>query len=252
MKVTAIIQARMGSTRMPGKTLKDILGKPMLWHMTNRLKYSRYIEKIVIATTSRERDKVILEFADKYGLGSFAGSEEDVLDRYYQAAQKYGGETIVRVTSDCPLIDPQITDGIIKHYLDNRNKLDYVATGLSFPDGLDTEVFSFDALKKTWHEAKMASEREHVTPYIRISGKFRIDTVQCAEDLSRMRWTVDDERDFHLVSEIFNNLYKDGEIFYMKDILDFLKRRPKLLDLNKQTTRNEGYLKSIAKDKPVR
>lgn len=252
--VTAIIQARMGSTRLPGKTMKDIVGKPMLWHMINRLRRSKLIEKMIIATTTKERDRVILEFAEKNELESYAGSEEDVLDRYYQAAKKYGAETIVRATPDCPLIDPELVDRIIGYYLENEDKLDYVNNGLSFPDGvLETEVFSFTALEKAWREARLASEREHVSPYIwKNPGIFRIATIENEKDLSHIRLVVDDEKDFQLVSEIFQNLYKEGEIFHLKDIVSFLNKNPELLELNKRTIRNEGYLKSLAEDRIVR
>lgn len=252
--ITAVIQARMGSSRLPGKTMKDILGKPMIWHMINRLKKSRLIKRMVIATTTKERDRIILEFAEKNGLESYAGSEEDVLDRYYQTAKKFGIETIVRLSPDCPLIDPELVDKVIAHYLENKDKLDYVHNGVSYPDGIvEAEVFSFATLEKAWCEARLASEREHVTPYIRKTpGVFRIATIENEEDLSHLRLVVDDERDFQLVTEIFHNLYKEGEIFHLKDILDFLSKRPELLELNKRTVRNEGYQKSLARDRLVR
>jgi len=234
--------------------MKDILRKPMLWHIINRLEKSKLIEKMVIATTTKERDRIILEFAEKKGLESYAGSEEDVLDRYYQAAKKYGAETIVRATTDCPLIDPELVDRIIRYYLENRDRLDYVSSGLRYPDGIvETEVFSFATIDKAWQEARLASEREHVTPYIRKNPVvFRTATVENQEDLSHLRLVVDDEKDFQLVTEIFENLYKDGEIFHLNDILEFLSKRPELLELNKRTVRNEGYLKSISEDRLVR
>ncbi len=252
MYVVAIVQARMGSTRLPGKVMREVLGKPLLWHLINRLRKSQFIDKIVIATTDKETNKPILKLIEELGVDGFAGSEDDVLDRYYQAAKKYNAEVVVRITADCPLIDPEVTDKIIEHYLKNRDKLDYVHTGESFPDGLDTEVFSFTALETVWREARWLSEREHVTPYIKKSGIFRTATVEYEDDLSQMRWVVDDEKDFQLVTEIYQNLYKEGEIFHLKDILDFLGKRPELLELNKRTVRNEGYLKSLAKDKIVR
>ena len=252
--ITAIVQVRMGSTRLPGKAMKNILRKPMLWHMINRLGKSKLIEKIVIATTTNERDKVIIEFAEKQHLESYAGSEHDVLDRYYQAAKKCGAETIVRATSDCPLIDPEIVDKIVGYYLDNKDKLDYVHNGLSYPDGIvETEVFSFTVLEKTWREARLASEREHVSPYIYKNPQiFRVATMEYEEDLSHMRLCVDDEKDFQVVTEIFKNLYRKGRIFYLKDILNFLSKRPELLELNKHTVRDGGYLKSLAEDRIVR
>lgn len=252
-KVVAVVQARMGSTRLPGKTMKDILGKPMLWHMVNRLAKSKLIGKMVIATTNKERDKAILEFAEKFNLESYAGSENDVLGRYYQAAKKFGAEAIVRVSADCPLIDPKIVDKIIGYYLANRDQLDYVHNGLSYPDGVvESEVFSFAALEKAWKEARLTSEREHVTSYIwKHPEIFRIATVENNEDLSSLRLVVDDKNDFQLVSEVFKGLYREGEIFHLKDIIDFLRQNPELLELNRSTIRNEGYLKSVAGDKPV-
>lgn len=254
MHVVAIVQARMSSTRLPGKVMREVLGKPLLWYLINRLKGAELIDKIVIATTDKEKDKPILRLARELDIDSFAGSEDDVLDRYYQAAKEYNAEVVVRITADCPLIDPELVDRIIGYYLENEDKLDYVNNGLSFPDGvLETEVFSFASLEKAWHEARLASEREHVSPYIwKTPGIFRIATIENEEDLSHMRLVVDDEKDFQLVSEIFRNLYKEGEIFHLKDIVSFLNKNPELLELNKRTIRNEGYLKSLAEDRIVR
>lgn len=252
--VTAIIQARMRSSRLPGKTMKDIVGKPMLWHMINRLRRSKLIEKMIIATTTNEKDRIILEFAEKNGLESYAGSEEDVLDRCYQAAKKFDAKTIARFSPDCPLIDPELVDRVIGYYLENKDRLDYVHSGLSFPEGLaDSAVFSLTALEKAWREARLASEREHVTSYIwKNTHLFRVAIVEHEEDLSHIRLSVDEEKDFQVVTEVFRNLYKEGEIFHLRDILRFLDKKPELLELNKDIIRNEGYLKSLAEDKLVR
>ena len=246
----AIVQARIGSTRLPGKVMKNILGKPMLWHLIQRLKSSKLINRIVIVVPDKESDKVLLKLAEEMGVDSFAGSEDDVLDRYYRAAMKYDAETVVRITGDCPLIDPEIVDEIIGHYLKNKDKLDFVHNGMSYPDGIaETEVFSFAALEKAWKEARLTSEREHVTSYIwKNPDLFRSATLEYKENLSHLRLVVDDERDFQLVSEIFINLYKKGKIFLFDDILRFLKEKPELLELNKDTMRNEGYYKSLEKD----
>ncbi len=254
MYVVAIIQARMGSTRLPGKVMREIMGKPLLWHLVNRLKGSQLIDKIVIATTDKAKDEPILKLAQKLGIDSFAGNEEDVLDRYYQAAKRYSADPIVRLTADCPLIDPEIVDKIISYYLDTKGTLDFVHNGISYPDGVvETEVFSFAALEKAWREARLLSEREHVTPYIwKNTEMFRTATLENDEDLSHIRLVVDDEKDFQLVAEIFHKSYKESEIFHLRDILDFLNKRPELLELNKRMVRNEGYLKSIAKDRLVR
>ena len=226
----------------------------MLWHLINRLKRSRLINKIVIATTMKDVEKPILELAEEMAIDSFTGSEEDVLDRYYQAAKRYNVNTIVRITADCPLIDPELTDRILGYYLENKGALDFAHNGLSYPDGIvETEVFSFATLEKAWKEARLASEREHVTAYIwKNPDVFRIATVENDKDLSHIRLVVDDERDFQLVTEIFRNLYKEGKIFHLKDILEFLDKKPELLELNKHTIRNEGYLKSLPEDRIVR
>ncbi len=247
--VVAIIQARMGSTRLPGKVLLDIEGKPMLWHVVNRLKKSRLIDKIVIATTVSERDLLILRFAEENGIDRFAGSEEDVLDRYYRAAKKFRADLIVRITADCPLIDPAVVDRVIQYYLDNKDNLDHVGTAGSFPDGLDVSLTSFAALEKAWLEAKLPSEREHVGPYIWKNPQiFRLAKIESDEDYSHLRWTVDDEKDLLLVREIYRNLYRGGRVFLMPDILDFLNKNPHLSDINKDTIRNEGYLISLKRD----
>lgn len=164
--ITAIIQARMGSTRFPGKVLKEILGKSILWHLISRIEKAKLINEIVIATTKNEIDRPILKFAEENGIKSYAGSEEDVLDRYYQAAKKFSADPIVRITADCPLMDPEVIDSVVQFYLDN--KYDYVANTLepiTFPDGMDVEVFSFKNLEKIWKEAILPSQREHVTFY---------------------------------------------------------------------------------------
>lgn len=254
MHIVAIIQARMGSTRLPGKVMREIMGKPLLWHLVNRLKESRLIDKIVIATTDKAKDKPILKLAQELDIDSFTGSEDDVLDRYYQAAKEYNAEVVVRITADCPLIDPELVDKVVAYYLENKDTLDFAHSGVSYPHGVvETEVFSFAALEKAWKEARLVSEREHVTPYIwKNTEMFRTATLENDEDLSHIRLVVDDEKDFQLVAEIFHKLYKESEIFHLRDILDFLNKRPELLELNKRMVRNEGYLKSIAKDRLVR
>jgi len=252
-KVVAIIQARVGSTRLPKKVLKKIVGRPMLWHVIDREKESKLVNEIVLATTSRDEDKPLLELARKSGVKSFAGSEEDVLDRYFQAATKFGADVIVRVTADCPLIDPRIVDKVIKHF--SGSGFDYVSNTLkpTYPDGLDVEVFSYDALKKAWENAKRSSEREHVTAYIRNHPEtFKIGNVEHEKDLSEMRWTVDTDKDLKFVREIYKRLYKKGRIFLMRDILTLLEKQPELAGINKGIARNEGYLKSLREDRLVR
>jgi len=236
--IVAIVQARMTSERLPGKVLMNILGKPVLWHVVTRLNGSELIEKVVVATTTNETDIPIIRFCDEMGIGVYAGSEENVLDRYYKAASHFSATVIVRITADCPLIDPKIVDRVIQYYLENKDKFDYVSTNhpTTFPDGLDTEVFSFEVLEKAWKNAKKQYEREHVTPYIWDQPeKFRIGNVENDEDLSATeRWTLDYEEDLEFIRAIYANLYKEGKIFGMEDVLKLLKKKPELRDINKK------------------
>jgi spore coat polysaccharide biosynthesis protein SpsF len=246
-KIAAIIQARTGSTRLPSKVLMPIVGKPMLWHVIDRLKHCRNVDLIVVASTIKEDDKPVLELARESGAGSFAGSEEDVLDRYYQAAKKFNADIIVRITSDCPLIDPQIVDRLVTYF--RNNKIDYVNTGPSFPEGVDSEVFSFAALETSWKRAKKRFEREHASMYIHgHPEEFKVARIENKTDMSYIRFTVDTMEDFVVVVKIFENLYKKGEVFHLQEIVDFLKGHPEITSINKDITRNEGFLSSLKKE----
>ena len=247
--VKTLIQARIGSTRLPGKCLKEVLGKPVLWLLCERLKFSKYIDEVIILTTEKEADDVIMDFCLKNEIRFFRGSESDVLDRYYQAAKKFNVDPIVRITSDCPLIDPQVSDSIIRYYLDESNKFDFVSNNHppTFPDGLDTEVFSFNALEKAWMNARKPHEREHVTPYIWDQPeKFRIGNVEYKEDLSmKERWTLDYEEDYQFIKTVYENLYKEGEIFLMSDILQLLKEKPEIKKINERYAGVNWYRKNL-------
>ncbi len=223
---------------MPRKVMMKISGKPVLWHLIQRLETSKLIDKIVVATTTNREDVPIVRLCEEIGVDVFLGSEEDVLDRYYRAAKKYHADVIVRITADCPLIDPKITARVIKHYLKNKDKLDYVSTNhpATFPDGLDVEVFSFNALEEAWKSGKKQYEREHVTPYIWDQpDKFRIGNVENDEDLSlKERWTLDYEQDFQFIKAIYDNLYNEGKVFFMDDVLRLLKEKPELRKINEK------------------
>ncbi|MEW5766975.1 MAG: aminotransferase class III-fold pyridoxal phosphate-dependent enzyme [bacterium] len=248
--IGAIVQARMGSTRLPGKIMKEIVGKPLLEHLVSRLKGSRLLDKIIVATTSLKEDEIVVELAEAIGIDAFAGSEADVLDRYYQAARKYRLDTVVRITGDCPLIDPKVVDKVIRHF--KSDNFDYVSNVFkyTYPDGLDTEVFSFEALERAWREASQPSEREHVTPYIRKHPElFKLSNVENDINLFGMRWCVDEEKDLEFVREVYKNLYREGKIFYMEDILKLLKICPGLSQINEGIIRNEGYYKSLLEQK---
>lgn len=249
--VVAIIQARMSSTRLPGKVLKSVAGRPILWHVINRLGASRLIDDIVIATTTGREDDIIEEWCKLGGTNFSRGSLDDVLDRYYQAAKAFGAKTIVRITSDCPLIDPALVDRAIEMF--NQGGFDHVSIDSSYPDGLDAEVFSFDALKKAQDEASLASEREHVTPYIwKNPQTFRLGKIKSDTDLSGMRWTVDDEKDLRLVTSIYEGINAGERVFHMEEVLEFLRKNPEVLKINSMTARNEGYAKSLKQDRIVK
>lgn len=253
MIISAIVQARMSSTRLPRKTLAIIAGKPMLAHVIERLKGARLLQGIVVATTTNQADDAIAERAEKLRVYVFRGSEDDVLDRYYQAFRKYPADVVVRVSSDCALADPHVVDRVVSHYL--RGNYDYVSNILkrTYPDGLDVEVFSFKALEKAWQETKWASEREHVTSYIfKNPDKFKLANVENEVNLSHFRWTVDWKEDLKFVRQVYKHLYKEGQIFYMEDILELLREHPNLEKINQGIATNEGYEKSLKEDKVVK
>ena len=253
MTIAAVVQARMGSTRLTGKTLANIAGQPMLAHVIERLRGATLLQGIVVATTTKGADDRIAELTEKLKVYVFRGSEHDVLDRYYRAFRKYPADVIVRVSSDCPLTDPHVVDKVINRYL--RGGYDYVSNTLerTYPDGLDVEVLSFEALETAWQEARWASEREHVTSYIvRNPDRFRLANVESEVNLSHLRWCVDEARDLQFVREVYAKLYREGEIFYMQDILDLLEKHPQLTKINQGISTNEGYAESLEEDKIVR
>lgn len=251
LHTAAIIQARMGATRLPGKVMLDILGKPILWHVVDRVSRARLIDGLVVATTTKPEDDIVEKFCRENAISIFRGSEDDVLDRYYQCAKKYNMENIVRITADCPLHDPHIIDLIIEKY--ESGNYDYISNTdpPSYPDGIDVEVFSFLALENAWNNAKMSSEREHVTPYIRKNRTlFRVGNVQNETDLSELRWTLDQKEDFRFIQTVYKELNGlNNGLFYTNDILELINKRPELLKINSNIIRNEGYLKSLKNDK---
>jgi spore coat polysaccharide biosynthesis protein SpsF len=243
----------MNSTRLPFKVMDTIAGKPMLQQIIDRVKRAELVNCIVVATTTKEVDNPIVELAWKSGIESYIGSELDVLDRYYCAAKEFGADVIVRVTADCPLVDPFVMDKVIRRYL--VGDCDYAANVLkrTYPDGLDVEVFSYVALKRAWEESRWESEREHVTPYIwKNSAKFRLVNVENYVDLSNLRWSVDEKKDMELVRQVYSHLYKEGDIFYMEDVLELLERHPALKLINQEIIINEGYAKSLKEDRIIK
>jgi spore coat polysaccharide biosynthesis protein SpsF (cytidylyltransferase family) len=255
----AILQARMSSRRLPGKMLADIVGHPLLWHVINRVKASQSLKKVVVATTDSESDDPIVDFCENHKISCFRGSETDVLDRFFQAALSVNARTIVRITGDCPLLDPKVIDLIVGRF--DQHEPDYASNagwinedgefyGRTYPDGLDVEVCSFEALERAWHEAKLPSDREHVMTYIyKNPAKFRIEQVTQDVDLSSLRWTVDEPEDLEFVRHVFSNLYSPEHHFTTEDVLALLQSDPKLKSLNMGFAINEGYRDSIQKDR---
>ena len=246
--ILAILQARLSSSRLPGKVLKTLMGKPMLLHQIERLQHSKMIEKLVVATSVDGSDDAIEEMCIDNGVEVFRGSLDNVLGRFYQCAKQYNPNYVVRLTGDCPLADWQIIDSMIQFHLDK--KLDYTSTSLKFPDGLDAEVMTMKALTKTKYNATMPSEIEHVTQYINKNpNKFKNEHFNFDKDLSHIRWTVDEPEDFFLVEKIYQALYKDNPLFLTKDILNLLDEQPELTKINDSFIRNEGLEKSLQEDK---
>ena len=240
--ILAILQARFSSRRLPGKVMMPILGKPMLQHEIERARRAKRVDFLVVATSDHPEDKAIEAACAQVHVPCFRGSLDDVLDRFYQAAKPYAPEHVVRITADCPLIDPGIMDRTIDYYL--KGDFDYVSNAIepTFSDGLDTEIFRYRCLEDAWKEARLPSEREHVTPFFYQSkGRFKIGSYKSSRDLSALRWTVDELIDFQLVNDIFQALYPKNQTFAATDILAWLESNPKYKTLNSGIRRNEGY-----------
>ena len=247
MMIGCIIQARLGSTRLPQKALLNLDEKnSTLFYVINQLKNCKRIEKIVVATTDLKEDDLIEKTVGNFGVTCFRGNEKDVLDRYYNCAKKFEFDFIVRITADCPLIDPQIVDNVINNF--DSSKEDYISNTLknTFPKGLDVEVFTFSALKKTWIESKLPSEREHVTQYIRNNPSFKIKNYENEENLSEHRWTLDREEDLVFIREIIKRIEKRPIL--MEDVISVLRQEPDLSKINANIDPDEGINKSKRED----
>ncbi|MFZ3263888.1 MAG: aminotransferase class III-fold pyridoxal phosphate-dependent enzyme [Terriglobales bacterium] len=243
--IVAVIQARMGSRRLPGKSLAEIEGRPMLWHVIQRVKRAALIDRVVVATSTNRADDVIEEMCRKNRVPCYRGSENDVLDRFYTAARAEKASQVVRITADCPLIDPEVMDRVVRRF--QRGDLDYASNAMvrTYPDGLDTEIFSFSALERAWHEATRTSEREHVTPYLR-SNKFRTANVESdsASLYQHYRWTVDEAEDLEFIRAVYHAL-REKDNFGMKDVLELIEKNPGLEKMNSEIVSNRGYYRSL-------
>lgn len=232
MSTVAIIQARMGSTRLPGKVMKDLNGATMLERVVNRTRRATSLSGLMVATSTEASDHPVVDLCRRLGVSCFRGSEADVLDRYYQAAQMAGADNIVRITSDCPLIDPSIIDKTVGEF--QARKPDYASNTLQrrYPRGLDTEVFTMAGLEQCWREANEEHQRVHVTPYFYQHPElFRLHPVIGEQDFSMHRWTVDTPEDMQFVRAIYSRLGPRDE-FGWKDVLALLKREPALAAIN--------------------
>lgn len=244
MKVVAIIQARCGSTRFPNKVFADLCGKPFIWHVVNRLKHARSLDHIVLATTDNPLDDKLYHWAKENGVDIYRGSENDVLNRYYEAAIYSKADVIVRITADDPFKDPVLIDEAVNTL--QEGGYDFVCNNCppSYPEGLDIEVLTRATLEKEEKLSTSDFEREHVTQYIyRHPEDFKIFNLSnVGENLSCLRWTVDTEKDFQMATCIYSFLYKnDAEIFHMNDILQLLKEHPEIERMNSDVARSEMY-----------
>ena len=232
-KTVAIIQARMGSTRLPGKVLKDLGGQTMLARVVGRLRAATLLDEVLVATTNLPDDDAIVAECRSCCVPVWRGAEQDVLDRYFQAAQFATADIVVRITSDCPLIDPDVTDKTIRAFVEHNP--DYASNTIvrTYPRGLDTEVMSVKALARAWREARKPYEREHVTPYlVEHPSEFVLLSVTGDGDCSQHRWTVDTPQDYEFVRAVYDQLGAKTQ-FSWRDVLDLLDRAPELLELNR-------------------
>jgi spore coat polysaccharide biosynthesis protein SpsF len=239
IKVTTVIQARMGSSRLPGKILLPLSGEPLLIRMIERVKASRYCGRVVVATTYLSDDDPIIDLCKKNSISFYRGHPDDLLDRHLNVGKKYNSDAVVKIPSDCPLIDPAVIDKVIKFYLDNPS-FDYVSNlhPATFPDGNDVEIFSLDSLEKAWEEADKEFEREHTTPYFwENPDKFKIGNVtwEVGLDYSMShRFTIDYKEDYNFIKSVFNELYDKNHIFSLNDILTLLNEKPELSKINEK------------------
>ncbi len=239
-KITAIVQARIGSTRLPGKVMKLLCGKPVLRQVADRLKHSKKIDEIIVATTTLQEDDLIENFCLENKINYFRGSSQNVLSRYYNAAKKYNAKFIIRVTSDCPFIDPVVIDKMIDVF-ENENKtgikIDYLSNTLhrTFPKGLDAEIFSFDSLKKAYEQAATDYDKEHVTPFLYNNPHlFKLKNYLNDTDYSSFRLTLDTPADYNLINRIYELLYKPNELILLDDLIDIIKNNNEIKKLHEK------------------
>ena len=239
-KVTAILQGRLGSNRLPGKVLLPLQGKPVMQHVFERILYCQRIDRVIVATTDLEQDDPIVELFNSLDVQIFRGSSEDPTDRYYRAAQHFRVKHLVRIMADCPLVDPKIVDKVIDLYFNGDH--DFCCLAGEFPTGLDTTVYSFKALKKVWQETTRKSDREHISPYIMDNPDlFSIGRYKGIRGLYNHRWVMDHPQDYEFVTAVYKGVYCSDNPFNWRDVVKFLNTRPDVLKLNQGIPRDEGY-----------
>lgn len=253
MKYLAIIQARCGSSRLPSKVLKDLCGKTALQRVIERVQQSKYVDEVMVATTLNKEDIPIVQLCSGLGVRVFAGNALDVLDRYYQAAKLIKPEYVIRITADCPVFDAILLDDAIEKMAPESEYMAAMTETLA--DGLDLEIIKFDSLKRAWNEAQLASEREHVTMYIK-NNKDKFVTQNYESPIGNLhdeRWTIDEPEDYEFIKNIYEYFYKQNkEMFWSKEILTYLNENPSVRDINKGFIRNEGLLISQRNDRIVK
>lgn len=242
VKKVAIIQARMGSTRLPGKVLKRLAGVPVIRQVYSRVRRIPELDEVVVATTRSSKDDVLVAYCEREGIRILRGSEDDVLDRYYQAARVLKAEVVMRITADCPFIDPRVSHQVLKLLIDDPD-CEYATNALprTFPDGLDTEVVRMDTLARIWGEVSDPRYREHVTYYISTHpDRFRVRSVVSPVDYSHHRWTLDCPEDYEVLSRIAEVLRRRGQFGYLEEILAILDERPEIAAINRHLRCNEA------------
>lgn len=243
--IAAIIQARTGSTRLPNKVFKILCDKPLIWHVVNRLKKSKRIDKIIIATTTNVNDDKLQNWAIDNNVDCFRGDELDVLDRFYKAASVFQIDTIVRITADDPFKDATVIDRVVDLYESESLDFAYNNNPPSFPEGLDTEVFSYNALEKAAKNAIDTFDREHVTQYFyKNAAIFKQSCLQHTADISNLRWTIDTQEDWDMTEIVYNRLFKKNNHFDMYEILELLDQEPEISEINSDVKRSTMYIKN--------
>lgn len=239
MKVVAIVQARMGSNRLPCKVMKPIVDRPVIELLLNRLDLAAEVDQVVVAMPLGPENVVLKNHVTSLGFKCHMGSEEDVLGRVFDAAKEFHADIVIRITGDCPFVDPELVDSIVREF--KNSDADYVSNinPPTYPDGLDVEVFNFSSLEKAYNEATTDFDKEHVTPFIRSSGLFKTSNIEFKTDLSALRWTLDEPADFIVIDRVFKYFNPDIH-FSWRDVLSLYENQPDFFSENENFLRNEG------------